>query len=74
MNVERIKINRLILQPFTLADVDEVHRLWVKPGMRKYLWDDEIIPHEKAKEVVAESVALFKDNGFGLWAMGCNFS
>ncbi|MGH7495377.1 MAG: hypothetical protein ACREOO_23720 [bacterium] len=37
--------------------------------MRKYLWDDEIIPHEKAKEVVAESVALFKDNGFGLWAV-----
>ena len=69
MNVRKIKTNRLTLRPLTLADVDEIHRLWVEPGVRKFLWDDEIIPQEKAQEVIAESIALFKEKGFGLWAV-----
>jgi ribosomal-protein-alanine N-acetyltransferase len=52
MNIREIKTARLSLRPFTLADVEAIHQLWIEPGMRKYLWDDEIIPKEKAREVI----------------------
>jgi ribosomal-protein-alanine N-acetyltransferase len=69
MNIREIKTQRLTLRPFTLADVDEIHQLWIEPGVRRYLWDDEIIPREKAREVIAESVKLFHEKGLGLWAV-----
>ncbi|MCI0691990.1 GNAT family N-acetyltransferase [candidate division KSB1 bacterium] len=69
MNISEIKTQRLALRPFTLADVDEIHQLWIEPGVRKYLWDDEIIPKVRAQEVIAKSIELFNDKGFGLWAV-----
>jgi ribosomal-protein-alanine N-acetyltransferase len=68
MNIREIKTARLSLRPFTLADVEAIHRLWIEPGMRKYLWDDEIISKEKAREVIETSMSLFEEKGFGLWA------
>ena len=68
MSIRKIKTKRLSLRPFALADVDEIHQLWIEPDVRKYLWDDEIIPREKAQEVIARSVELFRAKGLGLWA------
>ncbi|MGH7596409.1 MAG: GNAT family N-acetyltransferase [bacterium] len=68
MNIRKIKTQRLALRPFTLADVDEIHQLWIEPGVRKYLWDDETIPKEKAQEVIAKGIELFNAKGLGLWA------
>lgn len=68
MSIREIKTKRLFLRPFALADVDEIHQLWIEPGVRKYLWDDEILPKEKSQEVIAKSVELFNEKGFGLWA------
>jgi ribosomal-protein-alanine N-acetyltransferase len=68
VNIREIRTQRLSLRPFTLADVDVIHRLWTEPGVRKYLWDDEIIPKEKAQEVIVKSVELFNKKGLGLWA------
>ncbi len=59
---------RLRLRPFDSGDVDELHRLWTDPGVRKYLWDDEVIPREQVAAAIEESLALFRDSGFGLWA------
>lgn len=64
-----IKTRRLVLRPFTRADVDEIHKLWTEHGVRKYLWDDEIIPHAQAQEVIARSVELFREEGTGLWTV-----
>jgi ribosomal-protein-alanine N-acetyltransferase len=69
MMIQAIKTKRLSLRPFTLADVDEIHQLWIEPSVRKYLWDDKIIPGEKAREVIAKSIELFNEKGFGLWAV-----
>lgn len=69
MIMQAIKTSRLFLRPFTPADVDEIHQLWSAPGVRKYLWDDEIIPKETAQEVVAKSIELFHEKGLGLWAV-----
>jgi RimJ/RimL family protein N-acetyltransferase len=58
---------RLKLRPCHPADIDALHRLWTDPGVRKYLWDDEVISHELAGEIVANSIDDFATRGFGHW-------
>jgi ribosomal-protein-alanine N-acetyltransferase len=53
----------------TQNDVDNLHRIWIDPVIRKYLWDDRIIPRETAVEVVEISIRTFKEHGFGIWAV-----
>jgi [ribosomal protein S5]-alanine N-acetyltransferase len=65
----RLNSTRLQLLPFTSDDVDDLHRLFIEPGVRKYLWDDEVIAREQTAEIVDKSVASFEANGFGLWAV-----
>lgn len=69
MRLLRIGTARLRLRPFTLADVDELHRLWTEPGVRQYLWDDEVIPRERVESIIDTSLASFEAHGFGLWAV-----
>lgn len=64
-----IETGRLLLRPFSLVDVDDLHQLWIEPGVRRYLWDDEVIPREQAASIVEKSLALFEAQGFGLWAV-----
>ena len=69
MTQPRIETTRLELRPLTTGDVDDIHRLWIQPDVRKYLWDDEVIPRVRAASVVEESSALFQASGFGVWGM-----
>ncbi|MCI0692329.1 GNAT family N-acetyltransferase [candidate division KSB1 bacterium] len=69
MVVLQIQTRRLSMRPFTMNDVDVLHRLWTDPQVRKYLWDDIVIPREQAVEVVESSIASFEQRGFGLWAV-----
>ena len=59
---------RLRLRPLTPEDVDDLHRLFAEPGVRKFLWDDEVIPKERAESVIEASTSSFETEGFGLWA------
>ncbi len=58
---------RLLLAPLTAADTDALHGLWTTPEVRHFLWDGEVIPHERTAAIVAESARLFAVHGFGLW-------
>jgi ribosomal-protein-alanine N-acetyltransferase len=60
---------RLSLRPFARTDVDFLYRLWTDPDVRRYLWDDELIPRETAEEVVESSLASFGQHGFGFWTV-----
>ena len=60
---------RTTLRPVTPDDVPALHALWIDPAVRKYLWDDTIIPRERAAEVVAASDDDFAAHRFGLWAV-----
>ncbi len=60
--------DRCELRPVTPDDTTELHRLWSTPGVRRFLWDDEIIPLERAAEAVSTSLELFEQHRFGLWA------
>jgi ribosomal-protein-alanine N-acetyltransferase len=64
-----LETKRLHLRPFAAADVDELHDLFTLPGVRRFLWDDEIIPRERTAGVVERSTASFATKGFGLWAV-----
>jgi RimJ/RimL family protein N-acetyltransferase len=58
---------RLALRPCTLADVPALHALWQDPDVRRWLWDDMLIPEASARDVVEESLATFAARGFGQW-------
>ena len=68
MGDKELKTARLVLRPLRMADADELHALWTAPGVRRYLWDDEVIAPERTADVIAESERLFASEGYGLWA------
>lgn len=65
----RLATARLELRPLTTADLDAAHALWTDPDVRRYLWDDLVIPVETAREVLARSRTDFESRGFGLWGL-----
>lgn len=67
--LREIETARLRLRPVTLADLNTLHELWIDPGVRRYLWDDEVIPIEQAASAIETSMALFEENGYGLWVL-----
>jgi RimJ/RimL family protein N-acetyltransferase len=58
---------RCELRPAEVNDASELHSLWITPGVRRFLWDDEIIPPWRTAEALATSEALFREHRFGLW-------
>jgi len=64
-----IETPRLQLRPLTLDDADDLHRIWTEPGVRKYLWDDELISPELVESTIQRSIDSFKTNDYGLWAV-----
>lgn len=69
MSFPIIETARLKLQPFTKENTDDLHQMWIDASMRKYLWDDLVIPHETAVEVVQASFDGFAEHGFGYWTI-----
>lgn len=64
-----IETARLRLRPLGLEDLSAIHRIWVDPEVRRYLWDDERISEERAESGIAASIESFESCGFGLWAV-----
>lgn len=58
---------RLRLEPLLPKDVEAAHRLWTHRDVRRYLWDDRIIPRGTAEEVARASATDFARYRFGLW-------
>ena len=67
MTLPIIETERLRLRPLAPGDLDALHALWIDPEVRRYLWDDEVIPRERAAEVIAASEELFRLHDFGWW-------
>jgi ribosomal-protein-alanine N-acetyltransferase len=64
-----IETERCVLRPITLADLDDLHRLFTDPLVRRYLWDDVIIERERVRQLIRENLALFAETGAGLWSV-----
>jgi ribosomal-protein-alanine N-acetyltransferase len=69
MKSRLIETERLSLRPLTSKDMDHLHQIFIDPGVRKYLWDDEAVSKETTKEIVEKSVTMFEEDGKGLWAV-----
>jgi ribosomal-protein-alanine N-acetyltransferase len=60
---------RLDLIPCSLADVPALWTLWTDPDVRRYLWDDQVIPLERARALVVQSLDAARASGLGLWVL-----
>ncbi len=69
MTAVLLETSRLRLRPFAMTDLEFLHRLWIEPRMRKYLWDDKTISLETAAEIIGDSIASFGSNGYGFWTI-----
>lgn len=58
-----------MMRPFSADDIDGLHRMWIDPGVREFLWDDQIIPRETAVAIVEGSTDSFAQHGFGFWVV-----
>jgi ribosomal-protein-alanine N-acetyltransferase len=60
---------RMRLRLSTPLDTDALWHLWRLADVRKYLWDDRLISHEEAADVVTEFVEAARTRGLGLWML-----
>ena len=54
------------MRPCGEHDVDVLHKMWIHPNVREFLWDDVIITREQAAETVQNSIKSFQEKGAGL--------
>jgi thiamine-phosphate pyrophosphorylase len=55
---------RLKLRPWEMSDVDALHQMFTDPKVRKYLWDDLVIPRERVIEALESPL-----NDIGFWVI-----
>ena len=64
----QLQSTRFTLRPLGDADTLELHTLWTSQGVRRYLWDGEVVSLERTRDTIERSEQLFRELGFGLWA------
>lgn len=57
--------DRLRMRPYAIEDVDALHQLWCNPNVRRYLFDDQIVPRKFVVEEVDRTLADFAVRGWG---------
>jgi len=65
----QIETDRCRLHPLAVADAAALHALWTRPRVRRFLWDDQVIPEAQTIDMLQTSVRLFEAHGFGLWGI-----
>jgi [ribosomal protein S5]-alanine N-acetyltransferase len=48
-------------------DASSLHQLWTSAGVRRFLWDDEVIPMARTVKAIEQSTQSFGEWRFGLW-------
>ena len=64
-----ITTSRLSLRPVAAEDLEELHRLWTDPEVRKYIWDGVAMTREEAAQLIDLSIHYFGKLRHGLWSM-----
>ena len=58
---------RLVLRPVAPEDQAELHALFTQPGVRRFVFDDQILPSDSIADIIGKSEELFRTQRFGLW-------
>ena len=64
-----IRTNRLLLRPWQMEDAVALHALWTEPEVRRYLWDDAVIPLALAEKLVQDHLVTQEKLMIGYWAI-----
>jgi [ribosomal protein S5]-alanine N-acetyltransferase len=62
-----LQSGRLVLRPVRPQDHAVLHALFSQLGVRRFVFDDEIISSEQTTEIIRTSGDLFRTQQFGLW-------
>jgi ribosomal-protein-alanine N-acetyltransferase len=57
------------MRPLIDADFAELHAILTEPGVRRFLFDDVIIPEAQTREVITRSRELHSNERAGLWGV-----
>ena len=60
---------RLVLVPVDGGDADALHQLWTNKEVRRYLWDNRIIPIETVHQIIEASDRYFEKTGSGFYSV-----
>ena len=63
-----IESARLVLQPVHVAEVAEVHALFVHEDVRRYLTDGVAMSRTWVEALIHESAVSFAERGLGIWS------
>ena len=64
-----LQTSRLSLRPVLPRDTAMLHQLWTDPAVRRFLWDDAVIPVTTAASVTSASANDFATRRYGLWSL-----
>lgn len=62
-----LETERTKLIPFRRKDVALFHSINTDPFVRKFMWDNDIIPLPVAEEIIATNERFFAQNDYGIW-------
>ena len=60
---------RLLMHPVLPRDTAAMHQVWTDPQVRRFLWDDAVIPVATAAAVTSASANDFAAHRYGLWSL-----
>ncbi|GBD25020.1 hypothetical protein HRbin30_00334 [bacterium HR30] len=58
---------RLVLRPVNAGDIEELHQIWIAPGVRRFLFDGQVLEWSQASRMIEQSCNLYEREGTGLW-------
>jgi ribosomal-protein-alanine N-acetyltransferase len=62
-----LRTARLVLRPALSQDHAVLHAMFTDPGVRRVIFDDQIISLQQSLDFARKSEWLFATEGFGLW-------
>lgn len=69
MSIPTLTTPRLILRPFTEADVTPLHRLWSEEGVLRYFPNPTPPSWERVQRMVSAALDHWAAHGLGWWAL-----
>lgn len=64
-----LETSRFHLRPLTAEDSEAFYQLCSQAGVRRFLFDDEILSRQQVEDFLQTSTALFAAQRFGLWGV-----
>lgn len=65
----KLDTGRLYLEPLEATDLPILHSILTDEFVRRYLFDDQIIPISQSAEILETVLDTFSTKGYGLWLL-----